>query len=269
MAELNFETIERPYDSLLQRSGQTPVDGTPNKATTPATTLTPSGGSSGGNGNVESQPVKESGSFGDLWIKNFIRSQNWKPKTVGFSLEGETGYFECSNVFISGHIQALTGQVGGFTIGATDLSAEADGNKTILSSGVTALSAGPTGAPLLTITQDGVLTASSVVITGGLIGGSVVSNVGYVSSATADTVPSDLSVASTTTTVGADGTVTASVVLTWTAISSTTFDHYQIRYKKDANVYYTYLDAKTNTITIEGLVPNISYNFGIASVNKF
>ncbi len=86
---------------------------------------------------------------------------------------------------------------------------------------------------------------------------------------TADAVPTGLTCSSTGISTGSDGSLSAYVVLTWDAIVTTTFDHYKIRYKKAAFTYYTYLDSATNTITIEGLTPNVSYNFGVASVNKY
>jgi hypothetical protein len=67
---------------------------------------------------------------------------------------------------INGSITATTGTIGGFTINATNLTASAGGNSTILSSGSTALTIGPTGSPTFTVTQAGALTATS-----GTIGG--------------------------------------------------------------------------------------------------
>jgi len=94
-------------------------------------------------------------------------------------------------------------------------------------------------------------------------------NIGYVSDPNADIVPTGLTCSSTTANVASDGSVSASVVLTWNIISTNTFDHYVIRSKQATFTYYTYFDAKTNTITLSGLVPSISYNFGISSVNKY
>jgi hypothetical protein len=71
------------------------------------------------------------------------------------TLDASTG-----DVSLAGTITAVAGAIGGWTIGATDLSATAGGNKTILSSGATAFSAGPTGAPTVTITQAGILAAT-------------------------------------------------------------------------------------------------------------
>lgn len=90
-----------------------------------------------------------------------------------------------------------------------------------------------------------------------------------ISTITADIVPLGLTASATGISTAPDGTQSAYITLTWTAITSDTFDHYQIRYKKAGLTYYIYVDSKTNTITIDGLVPNTSYNFGIASVNKY
>ncbi len=103
----------------------------------------------------------------------------------------------------------------------------------------------------------------------GSVGGVSVTQIGYVATATADAVPTGLTCSSTAISTGSDGSQSAYVILTWTAISTNTFDHYLIRYKKAALTYYTYIPSTTNTITIEGLTPNISYNFGISSVNKY
>lgn len=164
----NYEEIERPYNAFLERSDQTvnqdSINDSTNSGATPSSITTNS--QSGANGNVENQSVKTDGAIGDVWIRNFIRSENWKPKKVGFYINGLTGYAEFSNVYVSGNIKALSGTIGGFTIGSTNLSATSGGNTTTLSSGAIAFSSGPTGAPTVTITQSGLLTA-----TAGYIGG--------------------------------------------------------------------------------------------------
>lgn len=119
------------------------------------------------------------------------------------------------------------------------------------------------------VLDTGAATFSNMTITGGSIGGATVTNIGYLGTVVADAVPTGLTCSSTAAVVASDGSISSSVVLTWSAIATNTFDHYQIRFKKATATYYTYIDSKTNTITIEGLVPNLSYNFGIASVNKF
>jgi len=150
----DYENIEVPYDSYLERSEQ-----------------------DDDNGSVMNQPVKSEGDIGDVWIRNFIRSENWKPKSVGFYINGLTGYAEFMNVFISGNIEALTGTIGGFTIGATTLSATSGGNTTILSSGATAFSAGPTGSPTTTITQAGGFSTTNGVFTGTITGSTITGGV--------------------------------------------------------------------------------------------
>ena len=124
----DYEQIERPYDSLLQRSvstnvsGQTAADQAASDAASTGESIAgssaPTGGSSSANGSVETMPVRSDGAIGDVWIKNFIRSENWKPKSVGFTIDGQSGYAEFCNVFVSGNIEALTGSVGGFQIGS-------------------------------------------------------------------------------------------------------------------------------------------------------
>ena len=129
MAETNrdYESIERPYNAQLERTiGLTsPISGSVStNEEGDETTTTNSGGDSGtGNGSVENMSVKSEGGIGDVWITNFIRSQNWKPKSFGFMIDGQTGYAEFTNVFISGNIEALTGTIGGWKINASNLSA--------------------------------------------------------------------------------------------------------------------------------------------------
>ena len=154
----NYENIDIPYNTYLSRGEIT----------------TPEGSLDSSNGTKEEE-IKSGDSLNDIWIRNFIRSENWSPKKKGFYIDGLTGYAEFSNVFISGNIEALTGTIGGFTIGATSLSAVSGGNTTTLSSGTTAFSAGPTGTPTITITQAGAVTASNITITGGSVVTSVLS----------------------------------------------------------------------------------------------
>jgi hypothetical protein len=118
------------------------------------------------NGSNQVQSVKSDGAIGDVWIRNYIRSENWKPSTQGFAIDGQTGYAEFHNVKVIGNITAVTGSIGGFFIGATDLISTLNGNTTKISSGPIAFSAGPTGAPTITITQAGAINASSGVIGG-------------------------------------------------------------------------------------------------------
>lgn len=95
----DFEHIENPYDNFLQR-GEPDV----------------------GNGNVETMPVKSDGSMGDVWINNFLKSSNWNPRSVGFYIDGQTGYAEFTNIYASGTITATSGTIGGWTISSSELS---------------------------------------------------------------------------------------------------------------------------------------------------
>ena len=94
----------------------------------------------------------------------------------------EAGALTATSATISGTVTATAGTIGGFTLGATTLTAASGGNTTIVSSGATAFSAGPTGSPTVTITQAGVLTASGGTFTGtitatdGAIGGFVIAS---------------------------------------------------------------------------------------------
>ena len=153
----NYSNIEIPYDDNLSRG----------EITTPESSSDPANG-------TKEEEIKSGDSLNNLWIRNFIKSENFSPKKRGFMIDGLTGKAEFSNVYISGEIQALTGTIGGFTIGATNLSATSGGNTTILSSGATAFSAGPTGSPTVTITQAGLISTSNISITSGNISGTTI-----------------------------------------------------------------------------------------------
>jgi len=126
----DYRSIKNKYNAFLERSitsddrnlmnvGTEPVDKDNGDLVTPSSV----NGSVSPNGSVETMPVKTSGAIGDIWIKNFIRSENWKPRKNGFAIDGQTGRAEFTNVYVSGEISALTGKIGGWTINATSLSA--------------------------------------------------------------------------------------------------------------------------------------------------
>lgn len=185
MSKITIETMERPYDSLMNRSeglltgadveGSAGYDA-PNTSGSRADSIAGSE-NTGGTGSVSEVPVKSGNALRDLWIETFIKSNNWVSKSRGFWLDGATGYAEFVNVHVSGDIEALTGHIGGFTIGATDLSVTSGLNTVTISSGATAFLAGPTGAPTFYVNQDGSLVATNATISGsitattGFIGG--------------------------------------------------------------------------------------------------
>ena len=103
----------------------------------------------------------------------------------------------------------------------------------------------------------------------GTIGGQSVSNIANVSNSTALTAPVGLVVSGTAVNIANDGTISANITLSWTEETDPRFSHYQIRYKKSSFTYYQYINSNSNTITIDGLTPNTSYDFAVSSVNKY
>ena len=205
--------------------------------------------------------------LGDLWIKNFIRSENWKPKTTGFTIDGQTGYAEFSSGWF-GSWNLSSGVI--YYDGATDA----------LSSGMSPLDypfyAGKKYAERATapfrVTTAGVVYAANAIITGGTINGVAVSNVAKSADDNANAVPTEFTVSSTGITTAPDGTQSAYVVLSWTANTESNFDHYYVRYGKNdapSYQYYDYIAVNNNTIKIDGLTPNTSYVFGVSTVNKY
>ena len=93
--------------------------------------------------------------------------------------------------------------------------------------------------------------------------------VDIVTNMAADIVPTGLSIVSTGISTSPTGVTSAYVSLTWNAINSDTFNHYLVHYKKTSNQYWTPIAAYTNAITIDGLQPNVSYDFTVASINKY
>lgn len=102
---------------------------------------------------------------GSLRVDSYIQSTDYVAGVSGWRISGD-GDAEFDDGTFRGTIDADSGTIGGFTIGATTLSAVSGGNTTTLSSGSTAFAAGPTGSPTVTITQAGVLTAAGAVING-------------------------------------------------------------------------------------------------------
>lgn len=166
MAESNYEDLERPYGSTLERAESMVVE--PGGGETTATTLSPTD-----NGSVQEMAVPSPGGINDLWIQTFIKSTNWSPKTVGFYIDGQRGYAEFADVFVTGNITVTTGTIGGFEIGADYIRDAA--NSFGLASTVTGgddvrfwagtTFANRTAAPF-TVTESGVMTAKDVYLGG-------------------------------------------------------------------------------------------------------
>jgi len=234
--ELDYTLIDRPYSEIMTRSMQAAQEMA--------------------NGNVETQPVKSDGAMSDVWIDNFIRSQNWKPKVLGFYIDGQTGYAEFTNVYVSGNIQALTGSIGGFVIGADYL--RDTGNSFGLSSTITAGNdirmwagssfAGRASAPFR-VYEDGSVYASSLTLTGYL-------QVGQAASDTASTISGLSSLSSNLGTITA-GTITGALFRTATSgqrieISSSYTN--QIRFFDSTTLYGKLEVYKTGSDGYIGLI---------------
>jgi len=123
----DYTNIERPYGPFLERESDTLVPETDNTSlqtnaaedSINTQTNLSAGGSGGGSDKVT---VPGGQAFGPLTeIDGIIRSKNWKPQKQGFSINGETGYAEFSNVRIFGPIVAETGTIGGWDILPSEL----------------------------------------------------------------------------------------------------------------------------------------------------
>ena len=106
MADKDYSSIERPYGPHLEREADLALDlggdGQFQGYGAGQDTSASSGSAS------SPTVVKGESSIGNLWISNWIRSKNWKPKTQGFYLDGGTGYAEFSNVYVAGSINLST-----------------------------------------------------------------------------------------------------------------------------------------------------------------
>jgi len=91
----DFSTIENPYNNFLERQGSDLAAGEASEA-------------GGGGGAAVSSPTDigenaiSGQSFDDMWIKNWIKSVNYKPGSTGFKIDGITGKIECSDISLSG-----------------------------------------------------------------------------------------------------------------------------------------------------------------------
>ena len=191
--DLNYQTIDRPFNVYLQRPTGDISDVSRTQETNSSTygqsAISLSGAGIGGQaaqqgGQASTQTVKDGSAMGDIWIRTFIRSESWKPKSVGFYIDGQTGYAEFSNIYVSGVIESAQGSIGGFQVGTDYIRDIADSFG--LSSAVTGgddirFWAGSTLANRATapfsITESGVVKATS-----GTIGGNVLSSTSISSS---------------------------------------------------------------------------------------
>lgn len=181
---LDYSTIENPYDNQLARNsdGSIPVAPENQQALGSPDSTSLNSGAGGAGGSVETAAVKSSGTLSDTWINTFLRSTNWQPKKAGFTIDGQTGYAEFANVFISGAITATSGTIGGFDIGSDYIrdAANSMGLASTSGAGQIRFWAGDTYANRATadfrVTEAGAVTGSSVTITGGSVATSTLNN---------------------------------------------------------------------------------------------
>ena len=115
--ELDYTTLESPYNSDLQRSSSDNGEGVDaemagESVAGSSTTVSGAGAtinspSQIGEGVIDGQSMK------DLWIESWIKSRNYKPKTSGFFIDGKKGYIEGMDIYISGSIVGGTIDIGG------------------------------------------------------------------------------------------------------------------------------------------------------------
>ena len=137
----DYENITNPYDNTLARQpgglsfaagGQNIDSGVAQQSQAAAQAGGNTAASSSvGGGPAQQASVASGGAIADITIEHSIQSKNWSPKKVGFYIDGQTGYAEFSNVFVSGDIQALTGTIGGWTITSDALTAPSSGTVAI------------------------------------------------------------------------------------------------------------------------------------------
>lgn len=95
----DYTQFDQPYDSFLDRQTSMTAGNVQ-----PASYGSIGTGDAGvnPNGQPSSMLTQDSATVGDLWITDLIRSQNYAPKTNGFSIDGQTGYAEFANIFVNG-----------------------------------------------------------------------------------------------------------------------------------------------------------------------
>jgi len=122
---LDYSNIENPYNNLLERVGDSDVENSSNNVELGSFGAGGSGGNSGGvadsGGGASQEENLSENSFGNIWLRDWIKSANYKPKAAGFYIDGISGRIECMNIYVEGEIVALSGVIGGFTITDTKL----------------------------------------------------------------------------------------------------------------------------------------------------
>jgi hypothetical protein len=120
-SETDYSTITNPYSTQLIRQpdsldvtlGGGSVDQSVSEqqnAALVAMMAQPGGNTAASStvagGAAQQATVASGGAMSDVTISSSIQSTNWAPKTVGFYINGQTGYAEFSNIFVKGGITA-------------------------------------------------------------------------------------------------------------------------------------------------------------------
>lgn len=86
---MDYTTIENPYNNFVDRTITSDVPVSPD------------------------QVVRDGSSVKDLWVTAFIRSVNWKPRSVGFNIDGSTGDAEFNTLYAHNFKMLPTGGTNG------------------------------------------------------------------------------------------------------------------------------------------------------------
>lgn len=197
----DYSTIDNPYNSNLERTS-TFNSGSLN------TSVVPSVNNAGNNfnnyGNVVSpsqlnKNVVSNNTLSNIWIKNWIKSESYKPKKNGFLFDGVKGYIEARDLYVSNGIFKGTFEIGGVskTVStveslqpAIDEIREAGGGIIYLKAGTYLLTADislPSGVTLQGVSRDDVIIDCNTLYKVKIIGTNAY-NTGTVSINNGDTV---------------------------------------------------------------------------------
>jgi len=131
MGNLDYTTIDNPYNGNLKRASSGNDSIVSEKIAGAETTITSGSGAKASDAEINSpaqigDEVISGQAMKDLWIESWIKSRNYKPKTSGFFIDGKKGYIEGMDIYISGSIVGGTIDIGGFD--STSFHVDAGGN---------------------------------------------------------------------------------------------------------------------------------------------
>jgi len=103
--DYNYEDIERPYNSQLERSDSVTGDaqmtlGDGGTAGASASGESIEGSSSTGSSAPRDPVTANSQIFSDAWVDTWLKSLSYKPKEQGFIIDGRRGYIECMELYV-------------------------------------------------------------------------------------------------------------------------------------------------------------------------